>query len=122
MKINRLTPMLSTTKLRETVEFYTEVLGFDCPNFVEQWGWAVVSLGDVELMFCLPNAHLPFEKPVFTGSFYFNVDNADEVWTRLKNVAKVCYPIEDFDYGMREFAVYDNNGYLMQFGHSIDSD
>jgi hypothetical protein len=29
----------------------------------------------------------------------------------------VCYPIEDFDYGMRSFAIYDANGYLLQFGH-----
>jgi len=29
---------------------------------------------------------------------------------------RVCYPIENFAYGMREFAIYDNNGYLLQFG------
>jgi hypothetical protein len=31
----------------------------------------------------------------------------------------VCYGIEDFFYGMREFAIYDNNGYLLQFGQPI---
>lgn len=112
--------MLYTEKIRETVEFYTDILGFTCPNFVEEWGWAVVVQGDAEIMFCLPNAHLPFEKPAFTGSFYFKVENADEVWEKLKDKTKVCYPIEDFDYGMREFAVYDNNGYLLPFGHSIN--
>jgi uncharacterized glyoxalase superfamily protein PhnB len=122
MKINKLTPMLSTKQLRETVGFYTEVLGFDCPNFVEDWGWAVVTHGEIEIMFALPNAHLPFEKPTFTGSLYFNVENADEMWERVKDQIKVCYPIEDFDYGMREFAAYDNNGYLLQFGHSIDGE
>jgi uncharacterized glyoxalase superfamily protein PhnB len=50
------------------------------------------------------------------------VDDADEVWNQLKDKAKVSYPIEDFDYGMREFAIYDNNGYLLQFGHSIDAE
>ncbi len=122
MKINKLTPMLSTKKIRETVDFYTGVLGFSCPNFVEDWGWAVITHGDTELMFWLPNAHLPFEKPAFTGSFYLNVENADEIWEKLKDKVEVCYPIEDFDYGMREFAVYDNNGYLLQFGHSIAED
>jgi len=48
------------------------------------------------------------------------VENADEFWERLKNKANVSYPIEDFDHGMREFAVYDNNGYLLQFGHSLE--
>jgi uncharacterized glyoxalase superfamily protein PhnB len=119
MKINKLTPMLSTKKMRETVDFYTGILGFTCPNFVEDWGWAVVTHGEVEIMFCLPNAHLPFEKPIFTGSFYFNVENVDEIWEKLKDQAEISYPIEDFDYGMREFAVFDNNGYLLQFGQEI---
>ena len=30
-----------------------------------------------------------------------------------------CYPIEDFHYGMREFAIFDNNGYLLQFGQPL---
>ena len=24
--------------------------------------------------------------------------------------------MEEFHYGMREFAIYDNNGYMLQFG------
>jgi uncharacterized glyoxalase superfamily protein PhnB len=122
MKINAPAPMLYTEKLQETVEFYTGVLGFECPNFAEEWGWAAVNHGEIELMFSLPNAHLPFEKPVFTGSFYFRVENADELWEKVKDKAIVSYPIEDFPYGMREFAVYDNNGYLLQFGHEINED
>jgi uncharacterized glyoxalase superfamily protein PhnB len=112
--------MLSTKQLRETVDFYTEVLGFECPNFVEEWGWAALGFGEIELMFALPNAHMPFDGPIFTGSLYFNVESADEVWEKVKDATKVCYPIEDFDYGMREFAIYDNNGYLLQFGHGLE--
>src|ERR1041384_3568412 len=91
MKINTLTPMLYTEKIRETVEFYTGTLGFTCPNFVEEWGWATLQCGDIEIMFSLPNAHIPFEKPVFTGTLYFKVDNADEVWEKLKDKTNVCY-------------------------------
>ena len=40
-------------------------------------------------------------------------------WQRVRERARVCYPLEDFDYGMREFAIYDNNGYLLQFGEPI---
>lgn len=32
---------------------------------------------------------------------------------------RVCYAIENFGYGMREFGVYDNNGYLLQFGQPL---
>ncbi len=41
------------------------------------------------------------------------------MWQQLKDSAKICYPIENFEYGMREFAIYDNNGYLLQFGQEI---
>lgn len=31
----------------------------------------------------------------------------------------VVYPIETFAYGMREFAIRDNNGYILQFGREV---
>ena len=43
----------------------------------------------------------------------------EQIWERLKDKTNVCYPIETFEYGMREFAIYDNNGYLLQFGQEI---
>jgi len=54
-----------------------------------------------------------------TGSFYFTTDDVDALWQELKDKARVCYDIENFEWGMREFAVYDNNGYLLQFGQEI---
>ena len=39
----------------------------------------------------------------------------------LKTKAKICYEIETFDWDMREFAVYDNNGYILQFGQPVDN-
>lgn len=62
------------------------------------------------------NAHEGDERAAFTGSLYLRCDDVDAWWLRLRDVARVCYPIETFDYGMREFGIYDNNGYLLQFG------
>jgi uncharacterized glyoxalase superfamily protein PhnB len=59
---------------------------------------------------------VPFDAPVFTGSFYFNVDDVAALWADLKDIVKIAYPLEAFHYGMREFAIYDNNGYMLQFG------
>lgn len=119
MKLTHLRPMLWTVELKETIDFYTSILGFVCAEYNEDWGWASLYKDSVELMLAKPNEHTPFEKPLFTGSFYFNTDNVDELWEHLKNKTKVCYPIEDFEYNMREFAIYDNNGYLLQFGKEI---
>jgi len=47
-------------------------------------------------------------------------DDVDGLWTAVKDRVRVCYPIEDFDYGMREFGIYNNNGYLLQLGTPLD--
>ena len=119
MKLTNLTPMLWTEQLDETVNFYTNMLGFTCGDKDETWGWASLYKDQVEIMLAKPNAHASFEKPVFTGSFYFTTDEVDALWNELKDKVKVCYPIEDFEWQMREFAIYDNNGYLLQFGQEI---
>ncbi|MGI8811469.1 MAG: hypothetical protein ACR2IH_02940 [Pyrinomonadaceae bacterium] len=49
-------------------------------------------------------------------SFYF----ADALWDKLKDKAHVCCGIEKLPYRMRECVVYDNNGYLLQFGQPIE--
>src|SRR5881394_2892968 len=120
MKLNRLTPLLRTTKLKETVDWYVTVLGFTCTDFVEDYGYARVQLDNVDVMLATPNAHLAFNEPHFTGSFYINTDDVDTWWGKLKDKCPVCYEIETFDYGMREFAVYDINGYLLQFGQLME--
>ena len=48
------------------------------------------------------------------------MSDAASLWASLKDIARVVYPLEDFDYGMREFAINDNNGYLLQFGQPLD--
>jgi uncharacterized glyoxalase superfamily protein PhnB len=116
MPFEYLTPMLYTRDLKETLAFYKDILGFELDNFSEDLGWLHIHNGGVKLMFCLPNEHIPFEKPVCTGSFYFYTNQVDELWEKLKNTASILYGLEDFDYGMREFAIKDNNGYVLQFG------
>ena len=111
--------MLRTKGVKGSVDFYTTFLGFTCDVLSEEWGWAVVKRDNVAIMFASANQHEPFERPVFTGSLYIKTDDVDASWERLRDNVKVCYPIENFDYGMREFAIYDNNGYLIQFGQEI---
>lgn len=120
MKIHELTPMLRTWDMRETIAFYRDILGFTCKTFNEDWGWALLSRDEASVMLSGPNAHEGDQAPRFTGSLYFRCDHVDEFYSAIKDRVKVCYPIEDFDYGMREFGIYDNNGYLLQFGKPIE--
>ena len=121
MNLLSLTPMLWTDKLSETIDFYTSVLGFTVEEKNDNWGWASLCKDQINIMVAKPNEYTPFEKPIFTGSFYFKIENADEMWESLKDKTKICYPIETFEWEMREFAIYDNNGYILQFGQEIQS-
>jgi uncharacterized glyoxalase superfamily protein PhnB len=114
--LQALTPMLRTWDLRGSIRFYTEVLGFTCQRVSEEWGWASLERDRVAIMLSGPNVHENDAAPAFTGSLYLRTTDVDADWANLKDRARVCYPIDDFDYGMREFGIYDNNGYLLQFG------
>ncbi|MCM2270201.1 MAG: VOC family protein [Thermoanaerobaculia bacterium] len=120
MKLERLTPMLRTWNLPGAVTFYTERLGFRCAASSEEWGWAALERDGVTLMLSTPNEHEGDAAPAFTGSLYFRVDDVEAWWSALRDAAPVAYPLEAFDYGMREFAIRESDGYLLQFGEEID--
>lgn len=119
MIFKNLKPVIWTDKLQETIGFYESMFGFTCAEKNDDWGWASLHRDEVEIMLAKPNQHILFEKPIFTGSFYITVDNVDELWAALKDQAGIVYEIENFPWEMREFAVYDNNGYIVQFGQAI---
>ena len=120
MTLLGLTPMLRTPDLRGTIAFYTEVLEFTCESMSDDW--AALRSGKAEVMLAGLNFHEGDSATGFTGSLYLLTDDVDGLWHRLKDRVRVCYPIEDFAYGMRELAIYDNNGYLLQFGQEIESE
>lgn len=120
MTFTALRPILWTDNLDETIGFYIQILGFTLMGRNDEWQWASIRKDDVQIML----SQNDYEKPNgigFTGSFYFNVDNVDELWEDLKTKAKICYEIETFEWEMREFAIYDNNGYMLQFGQPVDN-
>ncbi|SFN02498.1 Glyoxalase/Bleomycin resistance protein/Dioxygenase superfamily protein [Chryseobacterium oleae] len=120
MTYSALRPILWTDSMDETIGFYTHILGFTLMGRNDEWQWASLKKDDVQIML----SQNDYEKPNgigFTGSFYFNVDDVDDLWEDLKSKAKVCYEIETFEWEMREFAIYDNNGYLLQFGQPVDN-
>ncbi len=120
MKFRNLIPMLYTADINGTIAFYCDVLKFELDEYNADWGWCAMHNNGAHIMFALPNEHTPFEDgSKFTGSFYIYTEEVDVVWEQLKAITKVCYDIADFEHGMREFAIYDNNGYLLQFGKEI---
>lgn len=119
MAFRNLKPMLRTWDLEETVAFYTNLLGFACDALDQEWGWAQLSRDGIAVMLSGPNSHEGDQSPSWTGSLYFTLDDVESLWQSLQGQVRVCYPPADFPYGMREFAIYDNNGYLLQFGQPL---
>ena len=122
MKIKHMRPMLWTNDFDGTIDFYTERLAFTLLARMDEYPWASLKLDNSGVMISGPNAHTPHKEIGFTGSFYFNTDDVEACWAELKDKARVCYDIETFPWGMREFAVYDNNGYILQFGQEVESE
>lgn len=116
MKFKSLQPVLWTQNLDETIGFYLHILGFSVVERNDYWQWASLKKDETEIIISSPNQHEKISGIGFSGSFYFRVDDVDLLWEDLKTKANICYEIETFEWGMREFAVYDNNGYILQFG------
>ena len=38
------------------------------------------------------------------------------MWADVKDRVEVNYAVDDFDYGMHEFGIRDDNGYSLAFG------
>ena len=115
MKLNNLRPVIYVPEIKTTLDYYREHFGFETRcNETASWGYAFKDA--VEIMFSIPNAHLPFTATAFTGSLYINTDDVNAWWALVKEKCTIVYPVETFSYGMREFAVRDLNGIILQFG------
>lgn len=110
--------MLRVPDVSASVAWYRDVLGFEADSDGSE-GWASLRRDGIELMLSAFNAHEGDVAAAFTGSLYLRCDDVDLWWQRVKDHAHACYPLEDFGYGMREFAIYDLNGFLLQFGQPI---
>lgn len=118
----KLVPMLRTPDLGRAIAFYVQRLGFALQRRSDADGWASLRRDGIELMLATPHAHGDGAQPAFTGSLYFRLDDAaavDRLWTSLQGEARTCYAPETFHYGMREFGIYDDDGYLLQFGAPV---
>ena len=120
VQFQSLRPMLRTKDFDGTIDFYTRHLGFTCDGRSDADGWASLRRDAVGLMVArFPNAHRPFDMRRSPARSTSTWTMPERCGGTLKDHARVCYPMEDFHYGMREFAIFDNNGYLLQFGSPV---
>lgn len=119
MTFSALTPMLRRADLAAALAFYTDTLDFRIDGGGADAGWASLRHGSLALMLATRQPSTDVAVASFPGSLYFRTDAVDAWWQRLQPSARIAYPIEDFAYGMREFAIHDPDGHLLQFGQAL---
>ena len=123
MQFKNLSPILTTEDMDRSVRFYVDVLGFTCGR--QTPGYSNLYRDAVRIMLAAPNAHQEWNGPRFTGQLYIGLETAEEVdalWAKVKDRAEVIYPVDDFEYGMREFGIRDDSGYALAFGAPADAE
>jgi uncharacterized glyoxalase superfamily protein PhnB len=97
------------------VEFYTSKLGFTLGfTWGEPAAMAGVNLGDVQVFLERGT------RASGASAVYFVVGDADELYAYHRATGvDVVEPLDDREYGMRDYSVRDPYGYVLSFGHHI---
>jgi predicted enzyme related to lactoylglutathione lyase len=114
-------PFLYVTNLRNSLEFYHQILGFDVGEpYPDEYNptFAPMFMNGHKLMLQEVEVELPsFHKHGVCGSgiqLFFEVPNVDEAYERLKQSAQVVDQIADRLWG-RTFSIIDPDGYIISF-------
>jgi catechol 2,3-dioxygenase-like lactoylglutathione lyase family enzyme len=116
-------PSLLTTDLEQTLQFYGR-LGFDVSGRNADGGdatWAEVCWADVRLQFYTDPPPGTPTQPGCSGTLYVGpVDVLERAAVIRRAGIPPAWGPELMDYGMREVAVQDPNGYFVAFTEPVD--
>ncbi len=119
MKINRLIPMLPVRSVRASVAFY-EKLGFAVEKMNEDWGWAMLCLGECRLMVDQSiNTHPGAPRQSILYLY------PDDIAGYHEEVRRNGLTIPDLDvtfYGMSEFRLDDPDGNRLWIGQNTSAE
>ena len=133
--MNSIAPQFIVKDVLASVEFYTDALDFKVnwmhdknPKFaiLEKDG-ATIMLRQLKVEgFVRPN-RIPFTASGWHTSAaeawdaYIWVENADDLYQQFKaKKVSIIKPIQDTEYGNRDFEIEDIDGYILCFGRSIN--
>lgn len=119
-----ITPNLMTENVEETVKFY-EQLGFAAAATVPKEGgglqFAILVKDNLTVMF-QERESLIAEYPVLNTAktqpsitLYITVDNVTKYYEDMKDKYELQNELHKTFYGATEFAIKDNNGYVLTF-------
>lgn len=117
-----LTPMLICADVQASIKFYTDVVGLEVSNRMDdvgKSGWAALKGGGARLMLASPH-YFPEAPRVqdryFSAQYYFYCDDLDALHARVVKAGGEPTGIIEQPYQMREFEMPDLDGHLLIFG------
>ena len=121
MDYQSITPNIGVKNVNETVDFYTEILGFQLLMSVPDEGefvWAMVAAGHLFMMFQEEaNLKEEYSELANTGkgclTFYVKIKGMKELYEKVKDTDMLVKKLGKTPYGVEEFAIRDNNGYIL---------
>jgi len=131
MQFNKVTPNLLVADMEKSLKFYRDALGFSVSQTVPEKApfiFAWMSHGEAVVFL---NQHMPpqpGQPDLFAGrqiggtmSLYFAMEGIEEFMKTVEgHGVKIAVPLHKEFYGMKEFAVYDPDGYLLIFAEKLE--
>ena len=125
-RISELVPMLLCEDVQEVLAFYTDVLGFevrDRMDDVGRSGWASLQCGGARIMLASPT-YIPAAPKIdgrYTQALHYLY--VDDIAALHRSVTESGWPATDLVvrfYGMKEFETADPAGHVLVFGQDTD--
>ena len=129
MELKSLTPNLMVKDVNKTLDFYTNVLGFELLQTVPEKGtfdWGFVKSGNVMLMFqkdtSIKAEYKELENYEKGGALtlYIQVEELQKWHETIKDKTNVINPMHKTFYGANEFAIMDINGFILTFSDILE--
>lgn len=117
---NRIVPSLLVNSMDETLAFYRK-LGFEvtgCDGTETNSTWAEVRRGTIIFQFYAEPPNGTPSTPMCSGTFYIFTKEIDALALEFQGKVEFAWGPEVMDYGMKEFAVQDPNGYFIAFSEA----
>lgn len=116
VELSHIVPILPTPDIEQTLHFYVHILGFE-----NDWNWENntmirVKRGSITLIF--EKNENPTTK-IKGMDFMLFLSGIDNFYNEVRDKVKLTDDLEDKPWGLREFAIQDNNGIFLRFAESI---
>jgi catechol 2,3-dioxygenase-like lactoylglutathione lyase family enzyme len=119
---HRVLPCLLVSDMRRSLHFYLSMLGFIQTGYYPIESDPIrteVRRDDVAIILLADATRVAAEKPALTGALYMFPESVDDLANELRGKVTFAWGPEDTDFGLREFAISDPDGYTLVFATRI---